>query len=275
MLKAQGAKLFILILMIVLFATFASPALAGITGMEVVHSDVTFGHSRYTNLDTVLGEIKRDTGSNYVVTPWNCPWETSEITIITEGTLTVKMSDTVFVTDDSMELGIYTAQMYNLQTGAFMNSNMGATISVSKDGDNWVALNGGNPTALNTPSLGYRFPDNDWPDLSQWDGPLDELEETDLYKPFDPSGISDWLDTTAVLEAYGDSAGGNWFDLSGTGLDYIQYVKLDDIYATGSAWTTGLRIDGFVGVSAVPVPAAVWLLGSGLLGLIGIRRRNK
>jgi hypothetical protein len=28
------------------------------------------------------------------------------------------------------------------------------------------------------------------------------------------------------------------------------------------------------GTSAVPVPAAVWLLGSGLLGLIGIRRRD-
>ncbi|BBO85838.1 hypothetical protein DSCO28_64040 [Desulfosarcina ovata subsp. sediminis] len=27
-------------------------------------------------------------------------------------------------------------------------------------------------------------------------------------------------------------------------------------------------------VAAVPVPAAVWLLGSGLLGLVGIRRRN-
>ena len=27
-------------------------------------------------------------------------------------------------------------------------------------------------------------------------------------------------------------------------------------------------------VSAVPVPAAVWLLGSGLLGLVGLRRRN-
>jgi hypothetical protein len=26
--------------------------------------------------------------------------------------------------------------------------------------------------------------------------------------------------------------------------------------------------------SPVPIPAAVWLLGSGLLGLVGIRRRN-
>ena len=30
-----------------------------------------------------------------------------------------------------------------------------------------------------------------------------------------------------------------------------------------------------IGVSAVPVPAAVWLFGSGLLGLIGIARRKK
>ena len=27
--------------------------------------------------------------------------------------------------------------------------------------------------------------------------------------------------------------------------------------------------------AAVPIPTAVWLLGSGLLGLIGIRRRSK
>jgi hypothetical protein len=29
------------------------------------------------------------------------------------------------------------------------------------------------------------------------------------------------------------------------------------------------------GVSAVPVPAAAWLFGSGLIGLIGIARRKK
>ena len=33
-------------------------------------------------------------------------------------------------------------------------------------------------------------------------------------------------------------------------------------------------IDG-INVSAVPVPAAVWLFGSGLIGLFGIARRNK
>ncbi len=34
-------------------------------------------------------------------------------------------------------------------------------------------------------------------------------------------------------------------------------------------------IDGFVPPSAVPVPAAVWLFGSGLLGLAGVARRRK
>ena len=30
-----------------------------------------------------------------------------------------------------------------------------------------------------------------------------------------------------------------------------------------------------VGVSAIPIPAAAWLFGSGLLGMIGIARRKK
>ena len=252
------------------YAALTSPALAGITAEGVIYSDVTFGHSGYTNLDTVLGEIRRDTGGTYVVTPWNSPWTPSEITIITSGTLTVQLSDYAYIAD-GVELGIYTAQMHNLTTGSLMNSDMGATISVSENGTDWVALNYGNPTSLNTPSLGYQFPNNEWPASSQWPGGLDGLNETDLYKPFDPSGITDWTDTTAVLEAYGDSAGGNWFDLSETGLDYIQYVKLEDIYGTGG-FTKGLRLDGFA-ISAVPVPAAVWLLGSGLIGLVGIRRR--
>ena len=63
--------------------------------------------------------------------------------------------------------------------------------------------------------------------------------------------------------------------------------------ATSSAWT--FRLDtgeqrsfykslgfgawavqsGDVDISAVPVPAAVWLFGSGLVGLIGVARRKR
>ena len=268
-LREQRAKFFLSILTIGLFAALTTPAWAGITASEVVCSDVTFGHSGYQNLDTVLGEIRRDTGGSYVVTPWNSPWSPSDVTIIASGTLTVKLSDYAYVTDGVKELGIYTAQMHNLTSGSFINSNMGASIYVSENGVDWVALNSGDPTALNTPSLGYQFPNNVWPSLSRYtDGPLTDLEETDLYKEFDPSGITDWLDTSAVLAAYGDSAGGNWFDLSGTGLDRIQYVKLENIYGTGG-YTQGLRLDGFV---AVPEPATMFMLGLG--SFVFIRKKK-
>jgi len=40
--------------------------------------------------------------------------------------------------------------------------------------------------------------------------------------------------------------------------------------------TLQMQADGstLLNPNAVPIPAAVWLLGSGLLGLIGVRRRN-
>jgi hypothetical protein len=50
---------------------------------------------------------------------------------------------------------------------------------------------------------------------------------------------------------------------------------------TFSAWGTGAYLPAFriIGETAstnpVPIPAAVWLLGSGLMGLIGVRRRFK
>ena len=40
-------------------------------------------------------------------------------------------------------------------------------------------------------------------------------------------------------------------------------------------WATGATTDSFIlNVGAVPIPSAVWLFGSGLLGLIGVARRK-
>lgn len=50
---------------------------------------------------------------------------------------------------------------------------------------------------------------------------------------------------------------GDWQDGAGTAITNVTYVGAS------------------VSVSAVPVPAAVWLFGSGLIGMVGIARRRK
>lgn len=69
---------------------------------------------------------------------------------------------------------------------------------------------------------------------------------------------------------------------------YVRLIEIGDTQADGSGATAGtgtFRVadyyDGtyidthFEGtISPVPIPAAVWLLGSGLIGLVGVRRKN-
>ena len=56
-------------------------------------------------------------------------------------------------------------------------------------------------------------------------------------------------------------------------LDYNAHVPLGDASGFGGVGYT-LHLEGAV-TSVVPVPAAVWLFGSGLLGLVGVARRKK
>lgn len=58
-----------------------------------------------------------------------------------------------------------------------------------------------------------------------------------------------------------------WFFYAFSGFQYY-YFKTDTFYA----WAVHA---GDVGASAVPVPAAAWLLGSGLLGLVGLGRKRR
>ena len=56
-------------------------------------------------------------------------------------------------------------------------------------------------------------------------------------------------------------------------LDYFAHVPVGDPSGHGGTGYN-LHLEGVV-TSAVPVPAAMWLFGSGLLGLIGVAKRKK
>lgn len=89
---------------------------------------------------------------------------------------------------------------------------------------------------------------------------------------------------TAVYDIFGDIVGDTTQVISGISMDY----ETGDAFLVGQSTLVeqghpfnGMRITlGMYGndpvfVSAVPVPSAVWLFGSGLIGLVGFARRKK
>lgn len=80
---------------------------------------------------------------------------------------------------------------------------------------------------------------------------------------------------TLFSEASLNPLGSDWFASFQSKADPATYLIGFEapLPSTGALGTVALET--VTGVSAVPVPAAVWLFGSGLIGLIGIARRKK
>ena len=72
--------------------------------------------------------------------------------------------------------------------------------------------------------------------------------------------------SVASIQMQAVGAGDSFLSLSEYGLNP---------WASGGALINPSFVDSSVTVSAVPVPAAVWLFGSGLIGLISIARKKK
>lgn len=154
---------------------------------------------------------------------------------------------------------------YTLTGGIFSEPVL---VSVSQDGENWYTYDSG-------PYGDTLYPTNPWvwdQDLYDTTGNGWTAQENDYTKPVDPSLTLAELTTGTSADAmalYDGSAGGTGFDLAESGYDWIQYVKFE-----GVAGICGGEVDAIADVAPVPVPGAVWLLGSGLIGLLGMRRKK-
>jgi hypothetical protein len=90
------------------------------------------------------------------------------------------------------------------------------------------------------------------------------------------------------VTGYADVAvGGDFMDIdwaidldgNAANLDYIAYLRIrtatDDSAGMFGNFSTEVNyVEALNGTSSVPVPAAVWLLGSGLVGLMGFRKKT-
>ncbi|HEY0010262.1 MAG TPA: PEP-CTERM sorting domain-containing protein, partial [Tepidisphaeraceae bacterium] len=172
------------------------------------------------------------------------------------GGVTLKFAQPVRAIDGVKEFGLFTAQMLLSSSGSLFNGNMEASILVSADQVTWRTLGGAvvaNPTTytdgslrLNTPTLAYDYGTT----ATAWsygDGTaaanLAALGAADYTTPvlndslFNSSSATSTQrlalrndTTTATYDAlFGNSAGGNWFDLSASGLPEVSYLRLNGV----------------------------------------------
>jgi hypothetical protein len=110
--------------------------------------------------------------------------------------------------------------------------------------------------------------------LALWNGTAGNTAAIKSFSVY-TSGLADFSTLTHV-GSFNNSMGVdgpepvNVFDLANTNGRYLR-MQVNSHY--GNTWGTGIGEVAF-DVAAVPVPAAAWLMGSGLLGLVGVARRK-
>ena len=118
--------------------------------------------------------------------------------------------------------------------------------------------------------------------INLWNVTLDELfqdtfndfnlavSQTSLSLSGNSTIITDWLTShivaTSTLAGFGNPAGSSFFRSSVADLPFQSICQSEDVIGIDGCSST---------VPAVPIPAAAWLFGTALIGLVGFGRRRK
>jgi hypothetical protein len=213
-----------------------------------------------------LGKTASSTG--VVVTPFNAPFSSNELTGIGPGgNLILRLGQTA-ATGHGYTLGVHAGVNLQLAPGTTAQAGNPAStfsvrrsdISVSYDNITWVPLQ--NDVVFNVPTNWYS--EGVTAPVSQTTA---GTKEADFTKPFTGAlGDFNGLTYAQMLTLLDGSAGGKWFDLTNVNLPGVNYVQF-----TVDTNDVQMYVDMVV---AVPEPAAVTTLLVGAIGIVLARRRS-
>jgi hypothetical protein len=261
----------------------------------------------YANTATNLGAWPLNTGGNYAISYENPQYQQNDLVAFGQGgSVEMQLNQPFTPVAGEKDLGIFTAQ--SITAGAYaLQGNMEGAILVSSDGQNWFNLAGQkitNPStytgltySLNAPTMAYNYVT----EATAWNAGAAQLTATQLSAlsianfttPMPDDTLFNNSASTAAersslqtdstpadySEVFGTSGGGNWFDVSGSGLSSIDYVLLNgdanEANNINGPASGGVRLTNvFINAAAVPEPTTVGMLVFSGVRLLSRRRKR-
>jgi len=138
----------------------------------------------------------------------------------------------------------------------------------------WFSVD--NNFSFTNSQLGTAVPQNEFDQKNGWDSQFDIQIDDDRDRVFKVGGIDQ---DGSFFTNYFDLCNGTiaTFDYEGTILGLTDVFQISN--RSGNNMVKALKLNYILNnsglnVSAVPIPGAIWLLCSGLIGIVGIRRKR-